>query len=92
MKHCVESRPFAPIQKEWLDSVVARIAPELREYPKSDKLLQELCTEVTEEFRNVIVKHTGKASYMGVQKYLQPLNSTQSSSELYRGFYLGVSE
>ncbi|PWA31711.1 hypothetical protein CCH79_00006705 [Gambusia affinis] len=52
MKRCVESRPFAPIQKEWLDSVVARVSPELREHPKSDKLLQQLCMEVTEEFRN----------------------------------------
>uniref|UniRef100_A0A3B3UAK3 Dynein axonemal heavy chain 12 n=1 Tax=Poecilia latipinna TaxID=48699 RepID=A0A3B3UAK3_9TELE len=58
MKHCVESRPFAPIQKEWLDSMVARVSPELRGRPKSDTLLQELCTEVTEEFHNVIVQHT----------------------------------
>uniref|UniRef100_A0A3Q2NRV0 Dynein axonemal heavy chain 12 n=1 Tax=Fundulus heteroclitus TaxID=8078 RepID=A0A3Q2NRV0_FUNHE len=58
MKRCVESRPFPPIQQQWIDSVVSRIPPELRESPEANELLQKLCVEVTEEFRSVVVKHT----------------------------------
>ncbi|XP_053173949.1 dynein axonemal heavy chain 12 [Scomber japonicus] len=58
LKQCVESRPFPPIQQHWLDSIVARVPPKLKERPDTNKLLQELCVEVSENFRNVIVKHT----------------------------------
>ncbi|MEQ2250438.1 hypothetical protein ILYODFUR_000797 [Ilyodon furcidens] len=81
MKCCVESRPFVPIQQQWLDSVVARVPPELRERPEANELLQQLCVEVTEEFRNVIVKHTvdtvlknpdHQELYSEEQRYSQP--------------------
>ncbi|XP_049921653.1 dynein axonemal heavy chain 12 [Epinephelus moara] len=58
LKQCVESRPIAPIQQEWLDSIVARVSPKLKEGPDTDKLLQELCEEVSNDFHNVIVKYT----------------------------------
>ncbi|XP_054464751.1 dynein axonemal heavy chain 12 [Anoplopoma fimbria] len=58
LKRCVENRPFAPIQQQWLDSIVARVSPKLKEGPETNKLLQELCNEVRDNFHNVIVKHT----------------------------------
>ncbi|XP_037539995.1 dynein heavy chain 12, axonemal [Nematolebias whitei] len=58
LKRCVESRPYAPIQQQWLDSIVARVSPKLKENPEMNKLLQELCVEVSDEFHKVIVKHT----------------------------------
>ncbi|XP_031701028.1 dynein heavy chain 12, axonemal isoform X2 [Anarrhichthys ocellatus] len=58
LKRCVESRPFAPIQPQWMDSIVARVSPKLTEGPDTNKLLQELCKEVSDNFHNVIVKHT----------------------------------
>ncbi|XP_061590831.1 dynein axonemal heavy chain 12 [Cololabis saira] len=58
LKTCVEKRPFEPIQQQWLDSVVSRVQPKLRESPEKKKLIQELCMEVSKEFHNVIVKHT----------------------------------
>ncbi|XP_026189143.1 dynein heavy chain 12, axonemal isoform X3 [Mastacembelus armatus] len=58
LKKLVESRPFAPIQQQWLDSIVCRVSPKLTDSPEKNKLLQELCMEVTNDFRNVIVKHT----------------------------------
>ncbi|XP_019944293.2 dynein axonemal heavy chain 12 [Paralichthys olivaceus] len=58
LKRCVERRPFAPIQQQWLDSIVSRVPQKLKESPETNKLLQELCTEVSDEFRHVIVKHT----------------------------------
>ncbi|KAA8590936.1 hypothetical protein FQN60_001879 [Etheostoma spectabile] len=58
LKRCVENRPFAPIQQQWMDSIVARVSPKLKEGPETQKLLQELCKEVSDDFHNVIVKHT----------------------------------
>ncbi|XP_067448608.1 dynein axonemal heavy chain 12 [Thunnus thynnus] len=58
LKQCVESRPFTPIQQQWLDSIVTRVPAKLKESPETNKLLQELCMEVSENFRSVIVKHT----------------------------------
>ncbi|XP_070695267.1 dynein axonemal heavy chain 12 [Pempheris klunzingeri] len=58
VKQCVENRPFAPIQQQWLDAIVARVPPKLKEGPETNKLLQELCKEVSDDFHNVIVKHT----------------------------------
>lgn len=59
LKQCVESRPFAPIQQQWFDSIISRVPPKLKERPKANNLLQELCIEVSSDFHNVIVKHTG---------------------------------
>ncbi|XP_068561369.1 dynein axonemal heavy chain 12 [Cebidichthys violaceus] len=58
LKRCVESRPFAPIQPQWLDSIVARVSPKLKEGPDTNTLLQELRKEVSDNFHDVIVKHT----------------------------------
>ncbi|XP_040909250.1 dynein heavy chain 12, axonemal [Toxotes jaculatrix] len=58
LKQCVESRPFTPIQQQWLDSIISRVPPKLKEIPEAIKLLQELSMEVSNDFRNVIVKHT----------------------------------
>ncbi|KAM4563453.1 dynein axonemal heavy chain 12 isoform 1-T1 [Odontesthes bonariensis] len=74
LKRCVESRPFAPIQQQWLDSVVARIQPYLNGSPETNKLLQELCTEISDDFHNVIVKHT-------VDKVLKNPYKEEQSSE-----------
>uniref|UniRef100_A0A8C9Y7R2 Dynein axonemal heavy chain 12 n=1 Tax=Sander lucioperca TaxID=283035 RepID=A0A8C9Y7R2_SANLU len=62
LKRCVENRPFAPIQQQWLDSIVARVSPKFKEGPETQKLLQELCKEVSDDFHNVIVKHTEPVS------------------------------
>lgn len=59
LKQCVEKRSFAPIQQQWLHSIDSRISPKLKEGPETTKLLQELYKEVTDDFHNVIVKHTG---------------------------------
>ncbi len=64
LKRCVESRPFAPIQQQWLDSIVARVPSKLKESPETNTLVQELCKEVSDDFHNVIVKHTGIAIYL----------------------------
>ncbi|XP_010788876.1 dynein heavy chain 12, axonemal [Notothenia coriiceps] len=58
LRQCVENRPVAPIQSQWLESIVARVSPNFKEGPETNKLLQELCKEVSEDFHNVIVKHT----------------------------------
>lgn len=64
LKQCVESRPLHPIQHHWLDSIVSRIPPKLKDSPEFIKLLQELCTEVSDDFHNVLVKHTGKGYFL----------------------------
>lgn len=60
LKSSVEKRPIAPIQQQWLDSIVPRVPDELKETPEMKKHLGELCVEVSEEFFNVVVRHTGK--------------------------------
>uniref|UniRef100_A0A4W6DYT1 Dynein axonemal heavy chain 12 n=1 Tax=Lates calcarifer TaxID=8187 RepID=A0A4W6DYT1_LATCA len=66
LRQRLESRPFTPIQQQWLDAIVSRVPPKLKESPQTTKLLQELCMEVSDDFRNVIVKHTGISSYLCV--------------------------
>ncbi|KAM8863638.1 dynein axonemal heavy chain 12 [Spinachia spinachia] len=56
LKRFVESRPFAPMQQGWLDSIMA--SSKLKGAPEMNKLQQELCKEVSDNFHNVIVKHT----------------------------------
>uniref|UniRef100_A0A8D3AAF5 Dynein axonemal heavy chain 12 n=1 Tax=Scophthalmus maximus TaxID=52904 RepID=A0A8D3AAF5_SCOMX len=56
LKQCVESRPYSPIQQQWLDSIVSRVPQNLKESPETTKLLLELCMEVSNEYHNVIVK------------------------------------
>uniref|UniRef100_A0A3Q3B332 Dynein axonemal heavy chain 12 n=1 Tax=Kryptolebias marmoratus TaxID=37003 RepID=A0A3Q3B332_KRYMA len=74
LKRCIESRPYAPIQKQWLDSIVARVPPKLKESPEMNKLLQELCVEVSEEFHNVIVRHTFVKSCKIIKAHLHILH------------------
>lgn len=59
LKQCVESRPVPPIQQQWLDSIDARVPPKLKESLETKKMLQELYKEVSDEFYNVLVEHTG---------------------------------
>ncbi|KAG7228180.1 hypothetical protein INR49_013343 [Caranx melampygus] len=58
LRKFVESRPFTPIPQQWLSSIVLRLSPELKDSPERNKLLQELCKEVSKDFHDVIVKHT----------------------------------
>ncbi|KAM6924384.1 dynein axonemal heavy chain 12 [Xenentodon cancila] len=74
LKTCVEGRPFTPIQQQWLDSIMARVPAKPKESHEKNKLLQELCTEVGEEFSNVIVKYT-------VDRVLKNPHVTEESSE-----------
>ncbi|XP_030590036.1 dynein heavy chain 12, axonemal [Archocentrus centrarchus] len=58
LKQCVERCKFPPVQQQWLDSIVDRVPAKLRASPKTKKLLQELCEEVSDNFHNVTVKYT----------------------------------
>ncbi|XP_071374585.1 dynein axonemal heavy chain 12 [Centroberyx affinis] len=58
LKQCVESSPIVPIQQQWLDSILARVPPKLKEGPGRDKLLHDLCKEVSDNYHSAIVKHT----------------------------------
>uniref|UniRef100_A0A3Q1GHE1 Uncharacterized protein n=1 Tax=Acanthochromis polyacanthus TaxID=80966 RepID=A0A3Q1GHE1_9TELE len=64
MRQCVETRPLAPIQQHWLDSIVARVPSRLKKSTEANKLLQELCMEVSDEFHSMMVKHTGIGSFL----------------------------
>lgn len=64
LKQCVERRECPVIQQQWLDSIVDRVPARLRGSPESEKLLQELCKEVSDNFNSVIVKYTGISSYL----------------------------
>lgn len=66
LKQQVESRPSAPMQQQWLESIVSRVPGRLKESPATRGLLQELCTEVGSDFHRVIVQHTGMVSYITV--------------------------
>ncbi|XP_049610508.1 dynein axonemal heavy chain 12-like [Syngnathus scovelli] len=58
LKQCVESRPVIPIPQEWLDSMDCRLPPQLKDSPQKNKLLHQLLTEVSDNFYDVIIKHT----------------------------------
>ncbi|XP_062316503.1 dynein axonemal heavy chain 12 [Osmerus eperlanus] len=58
LKQCVEGSPIVPIQQQWLDAMLTRVPPQLREGPGRDELLQELCREVSDNFLSGMVKHT----------------------------------
>uniref|UniRef100_A0A4W6E1J2 Dynein axonemal heavy chain 12 n=1 Tax=Lates calcarifer TaxID=8187 RepID=A0A4W6E1J2_LATCA len=67
LRQRLESRPFTPIQQQWLDAIVSRVPPKLKESPQTTKLLQELCMEVSDDFRNVIVntkRSTERGTYL----------------------------
>uniref|UniRef100_A0A673A977 Dynein axonemal heavy chain 12 n=1 Tax=Sphaeramia orbicularis TaxID=375764 RepID=A0A673A977_9TELE len=56
LKQRVGSGPFAPIQRQWLDSIVARLLPELKDSPEKNRLLQDLCLEVSDGFLSTVLK------------------------------------
>nr|XP_057908676.1 dynein axonemal heavy chain 12-like isoform X2 [Doryrhamphus excisus] len=58
LKQCIESRPVFPIPQHWLNSIDAKIPPKLKDSCQKNKILQELLREVTDNFHDVIVKHT----------------------------------
>uniref|UniRef100_W5L7L2 Dynein axonemal heavy chain 12 n=1 Tax=Astyanax mexicanus TaxID=7994 RepID=W5L7L2_ASTMX len=58
LKECVERRPIVPIQQSWLDDMLTRVSPQLRQ--GRQELLENLCDEVRESFHSCILKHTGK--------------------------------
>ncbi|CAL8325422.1 unnamed protein product [Merluccius merluccius] len=58
LRQCVESRPGMPIQQECLDAMLTRIAPHLQQGPVQERLVQDLCQEVREDFLRAMVKHT----------------------------------
>ncbi|XP_017568229.2 dynein heavy chain 12, axonemal isoform X1 [Pygocentrus nattereri] len=55
LKQCVEKSPIVPIQEHWLDDVVTRVSPQLRQ--GREELLEELCKEVSENYLSSMVKH-----------------------------------
>lgn len=59
LRQCIESRPVIPIPQEWLDSIDGQIPPQLKDSPQKNKLLYQLLTEVSDNFHDVIIKHTG---------------------------------
>ncbi|XP_041955531.1 dynein heavy chain 12, axonemal isoform X1 [Alosa sapidissima] len=58
LKTCVEANPIVPIQQQWLDAMLTRVPPQLRQGPGRQELLEELCKEVSENFMAGMVKHT----------------------------------
>lgn len=60
LKQCVEASPIVPIQQEWLDAMLMRVPPQLRQRPGHQELLEELCKEVSDNFMKGMVQHTGK--------------------------------
>uniref|UniRef100_A0A665TVC1 Dynein heavy chain linker domain-containing protein n=1 Tax=Echeneis naucrates TaxID=173247 RepID=A0A665TVC1_ECHNA len=48
LRQCVESRPFTPLQQQWLDSIVSRVPTKFKESPEANILLHELCMEVSD--------------------------------------------
>lgn len=59
MRRCVEKRKFAPIQQDWLDSIDSLIPDQFKMCPEASRLLQELYARVTDQYRQVVVKHSG---------------------------------
>ncbi|XP_065142099.1 dynein axonemal heavy chain 12-like [Paramisgurnus dabryanus] len=57
LKECVERSPVAPFQQKWLDAMLARVSPQLRQGPGRLELLEEICREVSESYLRVMIKH-----------------------------------
>ncbi|XP_062872057.1 dynein axonemal heavy chain 12 [Trichomycterus rosablanca] len=58
LRQCVEKSPIAPIQQHWLDNMLSRVSPCLREGSGRMELLEELCKEVSENFHTDMLEHT----------------------------------
>ncbi|XP_066529410.1 dynein axonemal heavy chain 12 [Hoplias malabaricus] len=76
LKQCVERSPIVPIQQHWLDNMLARVSPELRQ--GKQELLDELCKEVSENFLSGMVKHTVNSVLQNPEKDMLP--ALQNSS------------
>nr|XP_046251760.1 dynein axonemal heavy chain 12 isoform X2 [Scatophagus argus] len=77
LKRRVESRTFAPVQQQWLDSINARVSLKLAESPQTNKLQEELFKEVRDDFHNVIVQHTVDTVLKNPQKEEAKQTTTQ---------------
>lgn len=60
LRERVENSPFTPIQQKCLDSIGSRVPSKLKESPETQEMLEELNKEISDNFREVIIKHTGK--------------------------------
>ncbi|XP_034028529.1 dynein heavy chain 12, axonemal [Thalassophryne amazonica] len=68
LRQCVLNRDFAPIQQQWLDCIVARVGLHLTRTPERKKLLQQLLTEVSDNFLNGITNHTVNSMLKDIEK------------------------
>ncbi|KAM4720749.1 dynein axonemal heavy chain 12 [Rhinophrynus dorsalis] len=57
MKKCVERSPVVPIQKSWLNAILARIPSSLKTGKNQEALVSDLLEEVSQEFQNTMKKH-----------------------------------
>ncbi|XP_077462234.1 dynein axonemal heavy chain 12-like [Stigmatopora argus] len=78
LKQCVESRPVTPIPKEWMESIEGQISPHLKDSQEKAKLLHDLLTEITDNFHDVIIKHTVNM-FLKNPEYEEPPLQTQKS-------------
>lgn len=60
LRERVENSPFTPIQQKCLDSIGSRVPPKLKESPETQEMLEDLYREVSDNFLEVIIRHTGK--------------------------------
>lgn len=61
LRERVENSPFTPIQQKCLDSIGSRVPGKLKESPETQEMLEELNKEISDNFLEVIIKHTGEA-------------------------------
>lgn len=59
LRERVENSPFTPIQQKCLDSIGSRVPSKLKESPETQEMLKELNKEISDNFLEVIIKHTG---------------------------------
>ncbi|XP_078517697.1 dynein axonemal heavy chain 12 [Lissotriton helveticus] len=57
MKERVESSPVVPIQKKWLDSILSRVPPSMKEGKQKKVLVQELLQEITKDFEKSMKRY-----------------------------------
>nr|XP_061802869.1 dynein axonemal heavy chain 12-like [Nerophis lumbriciformis] len=74
LKQCVESRPVTPFPQEWINSINGQIPSYLKDNPKKAKLLKDLFTEVSDNFHDVIIKHTARCETFVKNRNLMEAN------------------
>ncbi|KAG7262165.1 hypothetical protein CRUP_003827 [Coryphaenoides rupestris] len=57
LRQCVESRPGVPIQQQWLDNILSRTAPGLRQGPGRERLVQELLLDFSAPWHDSFVRN-----------------------------------